>query len=299
MPVMNDKEFCCPSCGILANNVDAKKLEYRCTCCGKTLVSTWYVDQTKEVLDTSFDVRFRENEKLTWLPWIGKKYENTRVLVVAESHYTNKATEELVQSDIAAYMNDPWSTREIVAEYPLMGLSANWRNNGNRRNNPTFDNITRILVGDALLGAEDGEKRKRLWSCIAYMNFIQRPMRYLKDSEKERPTINDREIGWKALSTVLRVLKPGICIFAGLEASKDFNWYVKEVGINAGELNWGTEKINSATPRSAKIDINGTAVDCKFIKHPSKFFSWGRWSEFVFAGQHEVKIALRNAVLEG
>ena len=44
-----------------------------------------------ELKSSIFDKELSQVRNMTWLPWVGDKYANSefKVLIVAESHYTN------------------------------------------------------------------------------------------------------------------------------------------------------------------------------------------------------------------
>ena len=52
-------------------------------------MSDWYQQQFDKALTTKFDDEFKKITGLTWLPWVGKNFDNCKILIVAESHYTN------------------------------------------------------------------------------------------------------------------------------------------------------------------------------------------------------------------
>lgn len=227
--------------------------------------------------DEQFDTELGAVRGLTWLPWVGKAYRNSRILIVAESHYSNKED----PSEAEAHKNRLY-TRKVVAEYPISGAEASgWRNNGGRSKNPTFDNLHRLLVSDAL--NSDIPKRAFLWRNLGYMNIVQRPMWYPPKGSKERPNQNDMETGWRVVAEIIRILSPRLCIFAGLEASKSFNSEMKRLGITHDPVKI-CEKIGSSYPRFASCSPAGEPVPLVFIQHPSKYFSWKSWQTFVFSG---------------
>lgn len=247
----------------------------------------WYNKQWAKTTTSVFDKRFKPISELTWLPWVGKKYELFKVLVIAESHYVNTNNPKLVSREKSECMTDPLFTRKVMAEYPLLGYDAGWENHAGRCNNPTFDNISRVLCGKALLNEEEREDRYELWSRVAFMNFIQRPMWYSNTHGKERPLGDDRTNGWKATLAVIRVLKPVLCIFAGLEATIWFDWYMKENGVTATTINFH-KKLGRCAPRSASIKVNGMDVAFRFMRHPGSYFSWQPWRKFVFDGKGDL-----------
>ena len=243
----------------------------------------FYQKQFAKALTTEYDDQLSAVEDLTWLPWVGKDYTNCRILIVAESHYTNTPDESQVQQKKDEYLLDPLSTRAIIAEYPMLGYDAGWRNNGGRSNSPTFDNIFKLLVSDDLLNdTEDHARRVKLCSNFAYMNMIQKPMWYPHKKQKERPKDEDRTKGWNAVTEVLKVLMPDICIFAGAEASSSFGAHMNRLQIPYENWKCVDKKIGNTYPRSTFISLNGKNIPLKFIRHPGSYFNWEQWQTFVF-----------------
>lgn len=262
-------------------------------------MNEYYEKVFNKLLTEEYDNNLKKIQKLTWLPWIGKDYKNTKIFIIAESHYTNSDIPEKIIEDKNAYMNDPYSTREIFAEYPVLGYDANWRNGGIRGNNPTFDGIFKLLISDSLLYGNKKLQREKLCSNIAFMNIIQRPMHYPKKGRKERPNDNDRQIGWNAVIEVIKIISPDICIFAGAEAAKNFNWNMKQLNINASELQWSNTKIGNTYPKFAEIQINAKLIPLKFIRHPGSYFNWQEWQKFVFSEQlQEKQKQLQQAIIQ-
>lgn len=251
-------------------------------------MNAWYQQQFDKALTTQYDEQFSAIDGLTWLPWVGKNYQKARMLIVAESHYTNKATPEEAQMGKLEYMEDRYSTREVFAEYPMIGYEAGWTNQGGRHNNPTFDYIFRVLVSNDLLGEGSRTQREKLCSTVGYMNIVQRPMWYPPSQSgyaKERPKTEDILTGWRVVKSVLSILKPDLCWFAGSEAAKFLQWYLDQVGIMHDEIHV-CGKIGHTYAREVNVMIDNKEIPLKFSQHPSQFFSWPRWQKFIFGGKH-------------
>lgn len=243
----------------------------------------FYQKQFAKALTTEYDSHFFTIKHLTWLPWVGKDYINCRILIVAESHYTNASDSTRAEQDIKVIMNDLFYTRAVLAEYPMLGYDAGWKNNGGRGNNPTFDNLFRLLISEDLLNdPEPHSRRTKLCSNFAYINMIQRPMWYPPKRPKERPNDNDRTTGWNVVVDVLRILMPDICIFAGAEASSSFGAHMNRLQIPYENWKCVDKKIGNTYPQSTVISLNGKYIPFKFIRHPGSYFSWNRWQAFVF-----------------
>jgi len=217
-------------------------------------------------LDSHFERSRREGSGLTWYPWVGKNYQKQkhRILVVAESHYTDEVSPQKAQENVKKYFNDVQLTRDVVAGCPING---DW-------SNVTFSNMHR-----ALLGTTDFEGY-RFWQEIAFYNFIQRPMQ-IRGDLRERPTPEDFFAGWKTFISVAELLQPSCCIFIGLAASNYLNQALDDLGIEHTALTWGDTLNNVYLRNPVTISIKSRKVDTLFIKHTSTFFSWECWNEYL------------------
>ncbi|MBQ7396424.1 MAG: hypothetical protein IJW08_07780 [Lentisphaeria bacterium] len=72
-------------------------------------MSDWYQQQFDKALTTKFDDEFKKITGLTWLPWVGKNFDNCKILIVAESHYTNTDDQTLVQQKKQQYLGGCFS----------------------------------------------------------------------------------------------------------------------------------------------------------------------------------------------
>lgn len=244
-------------------------------------MSDFYEQCFDKNLETQFDAELSKIDGLSWLPWVGREYAQSRIMIIAESHYTNTNDPDAVESSKQKIGQHRRYTRDVIAEYPIAGADeSGWRNNGGRSNNPTYDNLHRLLVSDSL--NSDIPRRATLWQNLGYMNIVQRPMWY-SGKYKERPTPNDFEIGWRVVADIIQILSPRLCIFAGLAAGNSFNFEMNRLGVNHRPIEYG-EPIGRCRPRVASCSVNGSTTTCVFIRHPSQYFSWESWQEFVFSG---------------
>jgi len=248
---------------------------------------TWYETQWEKYATQKFDHQFDDINGMTWLPWVGNNYDCSRILIVAESHYVRSDNDTSAENAKTQWNCDKFSTREVVAEYPLYGYRAGWVRKGargtERNDNPTFDNLTRLLTGSALLNDAEQPLRGRLWSKLAYMNLIQRLMWLDQTEGSERPTDEDRAIGWDCVTKVLDILNPRVCLVAGIEAARYFNATMQSLGRQSTPL-ISHSRIGRCSPRSSKLLLQtGEETDVIFIKHPGRYFSWKKWHEFIIS----------------
>ena len=140
---------------------------------------------------TEFDADLQRVAGLTWLPWIGKKYAQGKVLVLGESHYCYC---DNTPDDIERRREE---TREVIAAY-----AQSDRNAGNQYK--TYEPMGEVLRASIFKEIHQNE----LWSQIAFMNLIQKCM----DNNTKRPNWQLFLNGWQVVFQVVNVLQPKVCI---------------------------------------------------------------------------------------
>lgn len=239
---------------------------------------------TYDLGSTSFDKQFEAIEKLSWLPWVGHEYENSerRILIVAESHYV-KGTN--IESKKKETIDERLTTRQVVAECPA---DKAWQNN-------MFDNLHRCLFGVSNVGCLDGEK---LWSNLAFYNFIQRPMDYNGSaSDKERPRDNDFYDGWQVFVEIVKIIRPTDCLFVGVTAFQWFCQCMNECNIKSDIECLGVLETH-IYGRKCSISVDGNIIPIIGIQHTSHHFSWECWHHFLMENASQMVRYLNNIAFE-
>jgi hypothetical protein len=217
-----------------------------------------------EHIDKTFDELFYSIPTLKWLPWVGKNYNftgNNKLLIVGESHYD---WEEEGSVDDLQY---PEFTRWFISGHTVEDPNIPTR---------VLRNTERVLYYD---NPADTQKIN-LWHSSCYYNIVQRYMQ----NKNERPNVEDYLTAWDTFFKVIEVLKPQYCLFCGVEASNYS--YNLERGLEGNNFRSEgiqyLEKIGSVYSRTALVS-NSMGYSCKliFMKHPSRYFPWESWAEFV------------------
>jgi hypothetical protein len=194
--------------------------------------------------------------QLKWLPWVGRNYteqSDVRLLVVAESHYYSES--------LKAHHGRADFTRKVVYECPI---AAQWPNR-------TLGNITRLLPDS------EPQEEGAPWTSIAFYNFIQRPMDYLR---KERPTWPEFYHCWEVFFNLVRVLEPTHCVFIGVSASRTFDAAAEHAEVSHSKVEWH-ERIGNAYGRTCAADCGFGELPIAFVQHAGTHFSWPRWRAFL------------------
>jgi len=204
-------------------------------------------------------------KKLKWLPWVGEKYatHENKILFIGESHYAKDP------EDRRTY-ECKGKTREIVRNMGVIGHKAD---------GDTYDSKFFVNTHNLIFGKNGLEKNQDFYDNIAFYNFVQEPM----DGKNGRPNQNHMETGRDNFLELLKVLKPSMCIFLGFGAYKAIN--NSKLGL-VKEMEW-SEKIGrgrrSSRGRFGSIQTpHGHIIKLIFVKHPSSYFSWSSWNEYLF-----------------
>ncbi len=209
---------------------------------------------------------------LIWEPWIGDNFKNqeNKILLIGESHYAvnNGKPDPIAYNEFLTNRN---STIDVI------------RRNFNGESWSLFQNLYRALFRTSNID------RKLFWSKVAFYNFIQQPM----TSTTERPSIDLFAKSYEGFKEVIDKHQVTHCIFLGNTAALYFDRellgkstfkQVKSEREKVGRF-WATHKI--ITDGTSEIKIY-------FIKHPSKYFSWSRWHEYLYRNEKELLESLHS-----
>lgn len=183
-----------------------------------------------------------ESKDLKWLPWIGKDYEKSKILLVGESHYQNNEKDKIEQEDIFYHRKWREEKKSHIKFYRNMSQMI--------QNNSEID---------------------KLYDHIAQYNLIQRPMTNIK----ERPNSNDFEKGVQSLLKITELLKPNIVIIFGKSGKQAFD---KILIPKFTRLTMSNESINRITP----VSYTHNDMIILLVSHPSaRAVNTKRWYKFI------------------
>ncbi len=205
-------------------------------------------------LDKTYDEKLENIPGLKWLPWVGSKYSQKKLLIVAESHYDD---------------GDDWlecvnATRAMINHYGVMSKNPEYENCAILRP------IEKIVYNKPQVSYEE---RENLWSSVVFFNLVQR----LLPTRNERPDENDFDKGWNVFFEVVNLLKPEYILKCG----KSGDGMIGHLLTNKNP-NWKYEdKEYYTNPRLMNISSDGHEFKIFFINHPSgsygfSYEEWGR-----------------------
>lgn len=223
-----------------------------------------------------YDQELANSPALTWVPWVGKNFSSLpsgrKVLIVAESHYSNEQSPEKAPLSLQATVADKTYTRAVVFESLV---NEDWTTR-------TLSTMHQLFYSP--------QNREAFWNDVAFFNIVQRPMWY-REGNPERPTWEDFWKGWEAFLKVVEILKPDHVLFIGVEAANHFNGFMSHHGREHIGVEW-VEKVGSAYARTAKLVTDGAQTPLHFIKHCGSYFSTGRWADYLHRNARDLMASI-------
>lgn len=216
-------------------------------------------------IDKSFDQKFSKiSPSFIWLPWVGQNYlhSNKKLLIIGESHYDSEGRD----GDLEFLDCIRWFVQAVGID-------------GTNNTQPLIRNTERALFDNK--NPTDNSKIK-LWNSVVYHIMVQK----ILESIQERPTNEDFLNGWDLFFKLVDIVKPDSCLFCGV-ASANFNGAFMEAAtknnFKANNIQAGL-KVGNVASRSTRISKDND-IDCKivFIRHPSQYFKWDKWSKIIDA----------------
>jgi len=210
-----------------------------------------------------FDNAFSSVDTLKWLPWVGDNYLQTpqehRLLIIGESHYLDKTQ---TQASIDKH-DDANFTRKVIKE---MAVDRNYYNRSK-----IFPNLHKALFRN------DDFNSNIFWGHASYYNFIQRPMK----SIKQRPSNQDYLNGWNSFFKVRDILNPTICLFIGSTAAYFFDESSTKINLTHDKVK-REDLISGSYAKYANLNnADGNKTELIFIRHTSQMFSWEKWNKYL------------------
>lgn len=213
--------------------------------------------------DTSFDKQISDIEGINRLPWVGVHYSNQKVktLLLGESVYDWSP-------------KDPSSIEKIYDSNSLRRIHKSHALNF-KKNSKFVRNIERALF---FKKRPTDEEKSLLWNSVVYHNLVSKVLK----TKKHRPTYDDYYFGWKTFDKLIPVFDVDQVIVFGLESVKikAFKNYFEEIGITLLH-SISIEKVGRSRPKKFTIKKAGKSINIIFIRHPSAYFSWKKWSPVI------------------
>ncbi len=173
-----------------------------------------------------------------FIPFVGKKYDESRILLVEESHFCNgKEIPSDIQKDIIAKWYDH-KTDELFKGYEERKDEFNTRRvasvflgdaPGKTRKNVSYSNPTSVIRD--ILKTDDN---KAAFNTIAFMNFFIRPE--FKSGGSIKTDVTDIEKANENFVEVLNVLKPKLILILSKKVFNNIGEETKQKYKNQNKI---------------------------------------------------------------
>ena len=205
----------------------------------------------QKYITTEFDELLAKVSGIKWLPWVGKYYSKTKIMVLGESQYED---------------GDYWQENIIEATRLLIGSGFT----GNK--GKIYKNTEKVLLS---IGEPTKEQGNNVWKSVVYLNLVQR----LMSSIKERPNDSDFDKGWATFLEIAELLKPDICIVLGKSSIGRLGYYLNN---NAAEWDRNASEFYEKN-KIINLSKKGYNFKLIFINHPSGSygFEYEKWAKLV------------------
>ena len=199
-------------------------------------------------ITTKYNDSFEKVDGLQWLPWVGKHYDETRILIIGASTH---------KDDGHDWTLDPqWGGPENASHILVAGVeNKDAPAFGSEFSKKPFDATVKMFLPEM----DMEQARQQFWPAVAFNNFCQE---IVEESGDPCPC---REESIQVLQDTIEILKPRLVIA-----------WTTEIGNFGFDGYEDQEKINRDIPKV--VDKPTPIVG---IKHPSMAFSAVDWLEFL------------------
>ncbi|MFM0009177.1 hypothetical protein [Paraburkholderia sediminicola] len=216
---------------------------------------------TINLLDLSYDHLFESRKTLPWWPWVGSQFgvSPVKTMVLGESVYEWDSLRGAAASRYA-------QTTGLRITHNNHALSFG-------RDTPYVRNIERAIFS-ALTPADD--QKLSLWTSVAYHNLVLE----LLPSNGHRPSDSQFRAGWHETLDLCEQLQIEQCLVYGVESADALRAVAAERNLACSVRRIGA-KVGGCYPRHGVLESGDRQLKLLFVRHPSKFFSWRRWSPVI------------------
>ncbi len=206
--------------------------------------------------------QFEKIQDIKWYPWVGDNYEKLplekRVFILGESSRYGIGDERNTL--------EKYDDKDYIKWHIEDARSGAYKEYGSK----LLTNMHKTLLGS------DEVNTDIFWNNVVSTNFIQRALNY---TNKERPNGNDYAEAWRVLFDLFELLNPKKCIFFGSSAKNSLKNNIK-ANFSMEEISKDI-KIGRCYGYSTRVFNNQSSIDLIFIKHPSSYYSWKPWREYL------------------
>ena len=203
---------------------------------------------SKHDIDDTYDPKFLKVPEIRWDPWVGKHYEDTKILILGHTTSTEGGEET---EDWVKKLKDP----------DFRHIDRSWIDtHGIKRAKKPFLRTANIFLQEIGKSVEDPKARQLFWRSVAFSNYCQCPV------AKWNSECGCHDTSREALTRRIEILEPRLCIAWTTELEK----------FGLENIQKHSNKINGSYPRFA-ITSYGLIVG---IRHPSMSFTSSNWMDY-------------------
>ncbi len=228
----------------------------------------------KGLCSHQYDKEFNKHN-FKWLPWVGKNYNEHRILILGASHHAIWDKEKLKSMPPGGKESDEYISkiRDSIDE------DKNFHRDITYHHGITKTECCKRWLwwhfSDAMLASYrcNETEREKLWSSLAFANAIQETM------TKNTATITSKGRGkeaWEKFQELVKIIKPKIVICWGSAVINHWGWK------NYVNVRWD-ETISGVSPKHADMEIDGHKLRFLAVRHPSHGFSSEKWGEYLMS----------------
>lgn len=221
------------------------------------------MNQESNLCDISYDSDLKRIEGVVRLPWVGREYQQQEIktLILGESVYDWNP-------------KDPLNKDRINSAHNLRNLHKSHAMDFKRKSK-FVRNIEKAIYGKRK--PTDSEK-EFFWNSVCYHNLVNRVLK----TKKHRPSYNDYYSGWSTFEQLVDLLQFDQVVVYGLEQKKikSLIKYCDENSLTIEHKNL-PEKVGRSYPKKITITKGSRKIKLLFIRHPSSYFSWKKWSPII------------------
>lgn len=162
------------------------------------------------------------------MPYIGKHYNEARILLVGESHYCSDKINHVEKE----YLNNNWYNQKTPNDFTdkkyfnTRYVVENFLKGNRSRSHSMFRNPAKGLI-EALDLTNENITDSEIFSACAFMNYFQRPE--VNQGKTMKCTSEDKENAKYVFKSAVAILKPKLIIFL---TQKSYDCYCEDEPIN-------------------------------------------------------------------
>lgn len=159
------------------------------------------------------------------LPYVGKNYEKTGMLLVGESHYVESASEDdwlaidWYHEPLPAEGKYPFNREGATDWFDTREVLVRYMTGKRGKGHTVFSRPTKVLLSEWNI-AQTQENISCYFSYFSFMNFFQRPA--LNVGATINDTVSDQKAASEILTQVIAVLRPKAVVFLSKKAYNTF-----------------------------------------------------------------------------